>query len=500
MTLDELKSKYDVVCCEDLADYHSRHSAIFNLFKKHYKEAFSPNERLILYTSQELSQDFLNHIQRAAVAIDISNYFILIATPFDVESKLHNASKLYGNDDITFNFEIVQIKNSLLFGNSGYFKPSSTMCAYPFMGQAVGINNDSVRPCCKFLPSMGNLKINSIDEIFYSKSMEHIRQSLLKDQKVPECQICWDVEKNGLISHRQHGLTNYQHQLDQGWLDNIQVRKIELTPTNLCNFSCRICNPTASSTIAVEELKYATNDNDKRKLKKLVNINKDESTNSIPKRLLTSLEHLEVLHILGGEPFMWPGLTTVLDLLIEKDRASKIRLEFNSNGSIYPITLVDKLKKFKYIELLLSIDNIGPRFEIERGGKWENVYQNIIAFNNLKSEIFNVKAAITVNIQNVLYLDQIVDFFKNLNIDIVWWYLEDPEYLSIQRTTQKTKNLIYEKYHAHPEPELRAIANGVKASPAVCGQAFLDYMTKLDQRRGQDFKHTHQEIFDAMSI
>ena len=111
----------------------------------------------------------------------------------------------------------------------------------------------------------------------------------------------------------------------------------------------------------------------------------------------------------------------------------------------------------------------------------------------------DVKAAVTVNIQNVLYLDQLVEFFQNLNFDIVWWYLEDPAYLSIYNTTKKVKNLIDQKYHSHTNSELRNIAAGVQLSAPVSGKEFLEYTSKLDNRRGQDFKLYHGELFNAMS-
>ena len=90
-------------------------------------------------------------------------------------------------------------------------------------------------------------------------------------------------------------------------------------------------------------------------------------------------------------------------------------------------------------------------------------------------------------------------FFQNINFDIVWWYLEKPTYLSIHNTTKKVKNLIYQKYHSHSNSELRNIATGVQSSTPVSGKEFLEYTLKLDNRRAQDFKLYHSEIFNAMS-
>jgi hypothetical protein len=46
--------------------------------------------------------------------------------------------------------------------------------------------------------------------------------------------------------------------------------------------------------------------------------------------------------------------------------------------------------------------------------------------------------------------------------------------------------------------ELQSIANRMKHTPAVGGNLFLEYMTDLDQKRGQDSQKVLKEIFEAM--
>ena len=146
----------------------------------------------------------------------------------------------------------------------------------------------------------------------------------------------------------------------------------------------------------------------------------------------------------------------------------------------------------------MSLDDIGPRFEIQRGGNWDKILKNIYLFKQSKSSTFNVKVSPTVNIQNLLYLDQLVNFYQELDFDIVWGYLEDPEFLCIDRVTKKVKNLVWEKYANHSNTELQSIAHRVSQSVEVSGKKFIEYMTELDRRRNQNFKSCHQEIFDAM--
>ena len=126
------------------------------------------------------------------------------------------------------------------------------------------------------------------------------------------------------------------------------------------------------------------------------------------------------------------------------------------------------------------------------------MFDNIKRFKSLSSTRFTVKFGVTVNIQNLLYLDQLVEFSQSLGIEIMWWYLEDPKYLCIDYVTQRVKDLVYEKYHQHPEKELRAIANRITKNQPKNGKLFLEYTNTLDTRRQQNFAEYHSEIFDAM--
>ena len=493
-----LAQQYELVCFEDLANYYSLHQPIFDLFKKYRRESFTDTQRLVLYSSNNPSQEFLNHIQRAASRVDISNFFILLVTPFDLSEKIQEANRCYGYDNTMINFSVQDMEPTAPYGAVGFIRNHSTMCAYPFMMLSV-VQSRGVTPCCKFGEHVGNLEKNTLDEIFNNSRMASIRQSMLDGQRLPECHICWGLENNNLTSHRTHGMNKYSDYLDQHWFDDIKVRSLDVSPSTLCNFNCRICDPKSSSSIAVEEIQYATTNEQVTKLKQIIHLNKDDFSKSTPLRIVNSLKDVEFLHIMGGEPFKWPQLCELLELAIEQGYASNINLAFNTNGSIYPASLIDTLKKFKSVEILLSIDDIGQRFEIQRGSNWPEIYENIKMFRNLKSQTIDVKAAITINIQNLLYLDQVAEFFQRVGIDIVWWYLEDPEYLCIDRVTAVVKNLVSQKYQSHPIRELSNLVTRMKSTAPTDGTQFLEYMAKLDKRRGQDFKLAHIEIFNAMS-
>jgi MoaA/NifB/PqqE/SkfB family radical SAM enzyme len=141
---------------------------------------------------------------------------------------------------------------------------------------------------------------------------------------------------------------------------------------------------------------------------------------------------------------------------------------------------------------------VGARFEIERGGCWLEILENIKKFVSLKSSKVKIKLATTVNLQNVLYLDDVTSLAKTLGIDIVWGYLEDPEFLCIDYATEKTRQSVIAKYRNHQDSELKRIEHRMQHCPGSDGRKFLEYTQKLDARRSQRFSDTHLEIFTAM--
>lgn len=494
----ELENKYDIICFVDLADIVHKHGEIFRLFKLYYQKEYTNNQRLIFYSSStNIDQNIFNHLQYAAARIDISNFFILICTPQDISNQLILANQLYGYDDSVIGCFSVALESTKEINSIGIYSRES-MCPLPF-GMISIDPKETASVCCKINQK---IKINGqeLPEVFQNQQILNLREKIKIGKRAPECRACWNIEDRGGTSARLHALSKYRDVCDLEWVDDPKIRAIDISNSSLCNFKCRICNSDYSSQWALENLKYSDSAQEKLKIREsLKNDSKSSLHDQLNKHGLKRIsKNLLNLHILGGEPFMLPGLDDLMDDLIANGHANHIELDINTNGSIWPEKIIDRLQYFKKSEILLSIDNLGPRFEIERGGSWSDVENNIRKFSLINSERIKVTLAVTINIQNLLYLDELIQFAKKMDLEILWWYLEVPSLLAIDRTTQTTKKLVYQKYHDHPNDELVKIANRMLKTAPDDGIKFLDYMAQLDQRRGQRFDQTHREIFHAM--
>lgn len=500
MTINELKNQlskqFDVLCFVDIADIVKQHNAIFQLFKSLRQTEFSNNQRLVLYSSQSLTQEIFDHIQRAAAKVDISNFFILVCAPSNIQPFLNKANSKYGFDDIPMSWHDCQFESKPIESNNIHI--FENICILPFKSLSI-LETGKAVPCCNYAVGIGSAAEESPNSIFNGAKMQTLRDQLKNGLRPTECQICWDREKSGSVSLRQHSLVHYNTINDEDYFETPMLRALSIIPSNTCNFKCRICDYKSSSLISSEELRFNTDIEKIIPIKNFISDSKNYRINNQNINQIFELApNLTNLDIFGGEPFLSKSSKNILQTIRDNGYAKNIRLGIHTNCSIWQQDIIDLLLDFKSVEILLSIDDIGPRFEIQRGGIWDEIENNIKKFANLRDHKITVKIGLTVNIQNVLYLDEIQNFFKLYNLEIVWWYLSDPAFLSIDNLTESAKNLVYNKYHTHSNPELVSIANRMMMIPGGENTLFLEYMDELDRRRNQSFSATHPEIYKAM--
>lgn len=490
-----LSDQFELVCFADLADLRALHGSVFELFDRCYKPEYHDRERLVLYTNELPEQRFLDHIQYAAASTDISNFFILVVSPHDLSQSLEIANQRHGHDHVRMQCMVVRILDGRPYDAVG-FADTAFLCPLPFMAAQIDPSGD-VAPCCKYQGSCGSLKTAPLQEIFNGSRFREIRQQMTLGQQPPGCATCGTLERAGEHSPRQSMMLKYGRILHTQCLDDPHIVALDVFPSSVCNFKCRICQPFYSTSIRSEEIRFAKDQNARQQIRQQFPVHNHAQVRSV---FSDPSIQPEFVHILGGETFLWPELPAIVDHYINNGTAKNLQIEFNTNGSIYPPFLEKAVGQFKMIEILISLDDVGTRFELQRGGAWVQVLENLTLFAALnRAAGINVRLAPTVNIQNVLYLDDVVDLAADLGFGIVWWdHLEKPWYLSIDHVTPAVKQRIRELYQNHAVPELRALADRVTKTEPVSGDAFLAYTAKIDQRRRQNFYESHREICELM--
>lgn len=474
-----LSSQYTLKCFVDLEYISLAPSNAYKQFQACYQESFDNNDRLVFYTTDIISKKLLDHLYQASSQIDVSNFFVLICSPYDISEQVKS-----DNPFQTLQLEFEKTREL----QNNYFVPD-TLCPMPWMHLEVTAPG-KIRPCCVSSQTIGHVKDLTLQDAFGSNMLSELRQELLDGKKSSGCQKCWDLESKGLISNRTYHMQFLKTELLTNLLDYPKIKSLDLKPGNTCNFKCRICNPVSSSLFAQEVSKYQST--------LLTTFNWAEDNSKTINEISNLLSSISNLDMYGGEPFLIKPLSYLVKQAVDLGYAKNIRLHYNSNGSVYPTNLIEHWKKFAQVDIQFSIDNIGSRFELERGGSWDQVELNIK--NLLDLQLPNVKISImpAVSIMNVFYIDELLEWAGSLNLTVNPLYVLTPEGFALKNLTSEAKTLISDKFKNHHWPEMKSILSYITTLPESNGQEFIKICKHFDQLRNQNFADSHPEIANAM--
>jgi MoaA/NifB/PqqE/SkfB family radical SAM enzyme len=216
--------------------------------------------------------------------------------------------------------------------------------------------------------------------------------------------------------------------------------------------------------------------------------------------LMPHLDTIEEVYFAGGEALITPQHYEILDYWLSK-RLTHIKLRYTTNFSNFRYkdkSILDYWKKFKHVDIQFSIDNIGNRFELERGGSWQQVESNIKRL--MAVNLPNIEIAImpAVSIMNVFYLDELLQWAEELGVAVNILYVKGPAGFDLKNLTGDAKKLIAEKFQRHSWPEIKNILTYIASLPDSDGQEFLKLCKHFDALRNQNFAESHPEIAKAM--
>lgn len=400
-------------------------------------------------------------------------------------------------------------------------KLPDTICMLPWISietSPIG----TARPCCLARNEITNtegkkfdLNVDNLQTIYQSEYMQNLRQQFRNGEKPDTCKLCWDEEAAGRASKRINSKLRLKELYSQvDWYNDKpdQLWFLDLKLGNICNLKCRICGSWSSSKWVDEELKYMPANFDKTThiayqwLKKgSWPRNPDTNFWNNLKNLLPAVKYFEFT---GGEPWLIKEHIELLKSAVKLGFSKNIDIHYNTNATQWPEDLVELWKDFGRVDIAFSIDNVNKRFEYERyGADWEQANQIIDNVHQLKNLYSNITTQLcfTVNIQNVYYLDELLDWADTKNFgDVFFNMLHSPPEMSIQNLTSDAKNLVIDKLQSIEwkskkyKKEIDNVIQFINNGSGSDGKQFRTKMMKADKYRGQNFKDTHPEIAEAM--
>lgn len=317
-------------------------------------------------------------------------------------------------------------------------KESETFCVMPWMHLHT-VPDGYVKPC-GVSSSKGIRCPSSVEETMNSDMMKTIRRDMLAGIKNDGCKICHDSEKISGNSVRLESIEEFSQHIQEdvientqedGTLEKINLRYIDIRSSNICNFKCRYCGPIFSSKWQQEISKHgdAQGRNDTIIVKQSEGLQQD---------LLNYLSTVERVYFAGGEPLITEEHYKLLTKLGGFENSPVIFYSTNlSNLEFLNYDLKQLWKNINNVILLTaSIDHIEERAEYMRHGtNWAQIEKNLDTVYEMQDNIItSLNIHVLVTNLNFLTLTDLLNYFKTRYPDanIQLNYCSQPEHLSPQ--------------------------------------------------------------------
>ncbi len=226
--------------------------------------------------------------------------------------------------------------------------------------------------------------------------------------------------------------------------------------------------------------------------------------------VLKSLDALERLYITGGEPLINNRVAEILEYLVDTGAASCIHLELSTNCTHVGNRHIELLRKFRRVELLLSLDAIGSAYEyIRYPARWSVVEENVRKLKDVHGIVCKVPPV--VQVYNILGLVDLYRYCDTMDFEVTMNVLHMPDRLAIHHLTPSVRKAAAAKLLAYHDADCRDFSkpsvlslarylDGMQrlVNPEIIRE-FMLFTNDLDATRGQSFRTTHAEFVKLLA-
>jgi organic radical activating enzyme len=273
---------------------------------------------------------------------------------------------------------------------------------------------------------------------------------------------------------------------------NSGVKFFDVRFNNTCNLKCITCGPAASSKWQNEAKNIYNITIKHHKFFKEEFVT--DFVNNAP-----GIIHIDIA---GGEPFL-SGVSEQKQLLqhyIDSGKADEISLHYTTNVTVFPDSEWWELwQHFKEIDMQLSIDGIGARYEYIRfPADWSQVQTNVDLYKHKQSQLPNVKLSVshTVSAYNIYYLDEFFSWCYNQQLPRPWLgRVHKPVHMKPTVWPSTVRTIIAEHLNTSSWVDVKNWAGLVgNTDDSEYFDLFKEKLQQHDQYRNLDFKSTFPEL------
>jgi sulfatase maturation enzyme AslB (radical SAM superfamily) len=340
-----------------------------------------------------------------------------------------------------------------------------------------------------------------------SVELNALRQEFIDGKQPDACKRCWDEEKSGKKSLRQRQFEYFPNDYN----DFILTDKWQAGPktavfktSNVCNLACRSCAGWDTNSYTKEGRFYADKYNTTSEVQGKVTKH-NRFIPLLPPKHMDFMQYkdiaanLEKIDFFGGEPLLNTTQLDLLEYLTETGLSKNITLFYSTNCTNKPTERLKRAwSKFKRLELSMSVDGLGSKFEYLRyPGIWSEAEENIHGMVNLKNTLdcdVYTMGGLTISAMNCYDVDEVYSWMKTVMGDVYVNMVQSPDYLAVHILPETVKQAIRE--HTKHQETLGYL--DISPSNPKNFSEFIMWMKRQDSYRNQSFAKTFPEYFEHL--
>ena len=408
------------------------------------------------------------------------------------------------------------------------------ICPLPWV--SLSFNADtSLRVCCntshggrvkdEFNQNVYLKELDSVSQLRNLATYLKLRSEMMAGVRPEFCNACYNVEDNGGKSIRQYYLDQYQNKISAMLSQTTKegsttyaLEDLDLSLSNKCNLKCRMCTPGASYLLKSDfeklEIPFDKISCDKA--------NNDWTYEGLLAAVLDPKNsNINQILFTGGEPLTNSNHLKILKSLVDKGGAKDITLKYHSNLMKLPLEVLELWKKFKKIELHISLEAVGEKNDyIRYGSNWAEISQNIKKIIEIK-KIINIWVEIHTVFQalNLFSINELLNFLRPYENDFASFphfiWIDNPASMSATVLTKDLKmsaiklinsnleeNLFFymkSKHSSFNLDKIRILKSHLlrldsDETDTAMSDTFYKHTTELDKLRNQDVKQVFPEL------
>ena len=410
---------------------------------------------------------------------------------------------------------------------------TKTFCVLPWVHAATRTNGKVGLCCVAAGDSKIDLNQQTLGDYWNSDYLKNTRLKMLAGENVNACKRCYVEESHGYNSHRMvenlnwkrrlgdSGIQKLIHQTEVDGTLNESWQYIDLRLGNTCNLQCVMCQPLESSQWRPlsRQLSEDTNDQTLKHRWRYMLLSDQRNfewyrSEEFWANLKTNLPQIKLLQFAGGEPLLIKEHFDFLKTCCESGESGHIKIQYNTNGTVFPREFIPYWKQFEEVIFMISLDGIGEVANYVRFPcNWEEVQKNIFEFDRLGE---NTRSIIhfTAHALNIFRLPEVLDwadesnlrnrkFFPDSQEFVCTSLVYNPDYQNVRVLPTEFKKIVTEKLSNFMETRLNGQKTGNltaildhmnSANETDKLSGLIEYTRVLDRARGTNFLDVFPEL------